>query len=206
MSEERRPLPEWVLDDDYDNTLTAVLGRKLIHAAQDGKFFRYRDWAHHLIVEEGLGTSAESISGAVTILRGWGLEVTRERGGNHQKPWTPTTLSGVPIVDYERVSDSEFPDITAPEEWKIPYSEARIRSQRSQRKNTTISLPPLGFDLTITKAEITDTGMAVVLQNKWRANAPVSTIEVGGSLQVLAAGLGKGGVWIETTSGQMTLK
>lgn len=206
MSEEKRPLPEWVLDDS-DQSMTAVLGRKLIHAAQDGKYFRFRDWAHHLIVEEGLGVSAESISGAVTVLRGWGLNVIRARGGDHQKPWTPTALSGVPIDEYERVSDSEFPDITTPEEWEIPYSEAKLLSRRKKvTTTTTTSLPPLGVDLTITKAEITDTGVVVVLQNKWRADAPIPTIEVGGSLQVLAAGLGKGGVWIETTSGQMTLK
>lgn len=185
------PLPDALVGKSQ----RASLAHDILWAAQSGYHYTFREWAY---IRQDI--SPGGISSTISDLRyEWNWDIPKDEWGG---PYVVRSVGGVPPTEFEPVEPVPWTHVEVPADWRTKKSPAIGKGNPRPRpkQNQGPSLPPLGVDLQVTEAKVINSDqVTVTVDGRWRGTVKAGLVIVGSTLQVMGAGLGQDGVWLETT-------
>lgn len=164
------------------------------------------------IVEQEWGMNPSGSSGLmISQLENAGFVIERQYIDNplgnvaRTVQYVVKSVKGTDPTEYEtRLPVFPIPEI--PEGYSSTAASSAKHREKKRKIGAGVLVPPLGASLQITEAHLNGAGIVVTLNREWTGHVDQDAVIVGSEVQVLGAGLGTDGVWVQTNDFTMTMK
>lgn len=205
-----RRLPE-VKVQHGQKSMTAHVVEIMAAGATQGISYKPRDLCWIVEREMGIGNPAGSLGNALQRLETAGFVIERTYMDVPGLPpaarpvqYTITSVDSIPVEEFD-TNLKVWPIPKIPDDY-TPSADAAPRKKYKKKAPSGVLVPPLGAQLQVTEAHMNGKGIIVTLGTEWTGHVDQDAVIVGSEVQVLGAGIGSDGVWVQTNDFTMTMR